>query len=78
MVTRETVHKAGNELGDLVVLLLDAVSNKEQITAFATEGFEAVSALAGVGIPVAQRPAIVTHLVEAILNRINEAALILP
>ena len=78
MITKETVQKAGAELGDLVVLLLDEISNKEQITQFATEGFEAVTAIAGVGIPADLKEAVATNLVEAILARVNEKQFVLP
>ncbi len=76
--TKTVVQKAGEEIGDLVNLLLDEVSNKEQITKFATEGFEAVQSLAAVGVPSANRAAVATNLVEGILRRINEGEMALP
>jgi len=78
MVTKETVEKAGQEIGDLVVLVLDDVSNKEQLVQFASEGFQAVQAVAGVGIPTEQKAAIASHLLEGILQRVNERVLTLP
>jgi hypothetical protein len=76
--TKTVVQKAGEEIGDLVNLLLDEISNKEQITKFATEGFEAVQAVASVGIPSANRAAVATNLVEGLMRRINEGEMALP
>jgi hypothetical protein len=77
-VTKATVKAAGQEIGDLVSLLLDDVSNKEQIVQFATEGFQAVQALAAIGIPTEHKQAVATNLVEAILARLDEKVFVLP
>jgi len=75
MPTAEQCLKAGNELGDLVNLLLDEISNKEQITDFAKDGFEAVQALAAVGIPAENKAAVASHVMEGLQHRVNEGAL---
>jgi len=72
MVTKASVHKAGHELGDLLVLVIDETPNSQQLTEFTTQGFEAFRALASVGIPKDNREAIARNLVEALLNRVNE------
>ena len=77
-VTKASVKAAGQEIGDLVALLLDDISNKEQVVQFATEGFQAVQAVAAVGIPASDRQAVATNLVEAVLARLNEKVFILP
>jgi len=78
MVTKETVEKAGQEIGDLVVLVLDDVSNREQLAQFTVEGFQAVQAVAGIGIPTEHKAAVASHLLEKILARVNERVLTLP
>ena len=78
MVTKQSVRKAGHEIGDLVVLVIDQVPNRQQITQFTTEGFEAITAIAAVGIPKEEKAAVATHLAEAILERLNETVLTLP
>jgi hypothetical protein len=76
-VTKQTVQAAGEELGNLVCLLIDGTPNREQIVQFATEGFQAVQALAAIGIPTSNREAVVTNLVEGILRRVNEKQFVL-
>lgn len=67
----EKAYKAGQEVGDLVLLVRDEISNKDQIADFAKEAFEAVTALAGVGIPKEKKEAVGRWLVEGILNKMN-------
>ncbi len=75
MADAATAYKAGQELGDIVNLVLDEISNKEQLVQFASEVFQAVQSLAGVGIPATQKAAVASHIVEGLVNRVNEAAL---
>jgi len=78
MVTKQQVKKAGSEIGDLAVLLVDKTSNREQLGQFMTEGFQAVQALAAIGVPQENRAAIASHLAEAILAKLNSEVLVLP
>lgn len=74
----ERVERAGQELGDLVVLALDDISNRTQIAAFTSEGFEAIKALADAtrGLPADKRKAAASHLLNALHAKVN--AVILP
>jgi hypothetical protein len=76
--TKQQVQAAGKEIGKLIVLVLDGTPNKDQIVQFATEGFVAVQALAAIGIPKANIPAIASNLLEGVLEEVNADILILP
>ena len=75
MASRNECVQAGYEVADLVNLLLDEVSNKEQIGAFVKEGFEAAQALGAVGIPAEQRPAVASNIIEGLLAKLNQGVL---
>ncbi len=76
--TKTVVQTAGEELGDLINLILDGTPNKEQIVQFATEGFQAVQALAAVGIPATDKLKVVTNLLEGLIRKVNEVSMALP
>lgn len=78
MVDKITVEKAGKELGDLVRLVVDDVSNTRQIAQFMAEGLEAVKAIAAIGIPAEHKAAVASHIAEQILKSLNESVLALP
>jgi len=80
-VTRDQAVLAGREVADLIALIVDKTPNRQQLQEFFAEGFQAVNAVASVAIPSGgQRAAVISHIAEGILSRLNEsvAALKLP
>ena len=71
-VTKQLVQGAGEEIGDLLVMVVDETPNAQQLGQFLTEGIQAVTALAQVGIPTSQREAVVRNILEGALRRVNE------
>lgn len=77
-VKKETVTRAGDALGDVIVLLVDETPNAQQLREFFDGTVKAVQGLAAVGIPKQDRAAVASHLAERILSRVNEKILTLP
>ena len=74
-ISREQAFKAGAELGDVAVLALDQVSNKDQLSDFFKEGTQAFQAVASIGIPKENIPAVASNLAEGFLNKLNTTVL---
>jgi len=70
-VTRESAMKAGRELSDLAALAVDQTPNKEQLGEFVSESFQAVQAVAAIGIPKEHKAAVMTNIAEGFLNGLN-------
>ena len=69
-VTRKQALNVGKELGDFIVLLLDDIKNREQLTDFFKEGMD-MTKIASLPISETDKQALATNIVEGILGRLN-------
>ena len=80
MPTKQEALQAGREVGDIIVLLVDDIPNKDQISQLVSEGFQAAMAVAGSDITGDKKAAVLSHIGQGVMERVNEkvAALQLP
>jgi predicted Zn-dependent peptidase len=73
-MTREQALNLGNQLGDVALLFLDPVPNKEQITQIISEAVDVAVAGASAGvISEEQRAAAASNIGEGFLQKLNTA-----
>lgn len=72
MASKQEALQAGREVGDIIVLMVDEIPNRQQLSQLVTEGFQAAMAVAGSDITGSQRAAVLSHIGQGVLERLNE------
>lgn len=80
MATKQEAIQAGREVADIIVLLVDEIPNKNQLSQLVTEGFQAAMAIASSDITGDKKAAVISHIGQGVIEGLNAkvAALQLP